>query len=115
MKTTLLLLPLVGLLLSGCDKGKPASAPSSTSGGNPITAPADYVGAVGQAQKSSVKTLATVSLDSAIKLYFNQEGRYPKSLDELVSSGTMTKLPAAPNGMKFDYDPATGQVKVVAK
>ena len=112
MKTTLLLLLLAVLFVSGCGKDNTAS---STSGGNPVTAPADYVGAVGQAQKSAVKTLATASLDSAIKMFFNQEGRYPKSLDELVSSGTMTKLPAVPNGMKFDYDAATGQVKVVAK
>jgi hypothetical protein len=110
MKLALLLLPVVCLVWSGCGN---ESKPPAKAGENPMSAPADYLGAVNKAQKAAVKTLGTASLDQAIKVFFEQEARYPKSLDELVTSGTLQKLPAAPNGMKFDYDPATGQVKTV--
>jgi hypothetical protein len=52
-------------------------------------------------------------LDQAIKVFFQTENRYPKDLQELVSSGTLPKLPAPPAGMKFDYDATSGTVKVV--
>ena len=110
----ILLLPLAGLLLAGCGKENQPSK-SSTSGGNPITAPVDYIGAVGQAQKSALKTTGKASLEQAINMFQAEKNRLPASLDELVTSGTLPKLPAAPNGMKFDYDPASGTVKAVAK
>jgi hypothetical protein len=112
MRASFLLLAASGLLLCGCGGD---SKSSKGPGENPVTAPADYVGAVGKAQQSALKTLGTVSLDSAIKTFHEQENRYPKTLDELVSSGTLAKLPAPPNGMKFSYDPATGTVKIVPK
>jgi len=34
-------------------------------------------------------------------------------LNELVSPNYLPRLPSPPPGMKFDYNPATGQVKVV--
>jgi hypothetical protein len=109
MKSTLLLLPVVCLLAGGCgQQSKPAKV-----GDNPLSAPADYVGAINKAQKKAVKTLATASLDEAIKVFVAQENRNPKNLEELVTSGTLQKLPAPPNGMKFDYNPDTGTVKVV--
>jgi hypothetical protein len=110
MKSSLFLLPAVCLLAGGC--GQQQSQPAKV-GDNPLTAPADYLGAINKAQQKAVKTLGTASLDEAIKVFVAQENRNPKSLDELVTSGTLQKLPAAPNGMKFDYDPATGTVKVV--
>ena len=113
MHKTVLFLALAGLAWAGCKKEAPAPKPANTVGENPITAPVDYLGAVSKAKQSAVKTLSTVSLDQAVKMFFGQEGRYPKSLDELVSSGTLDKLPAAPQGMKFSYDASTGQVKVV--
>jgi hypothetical protein len=110
MRSLFILFAAGGLLLGGCGGD---SKSSQRPGENPVTAPVDYLGTVGKGYKSATKTLATVSLDAAIKQFYEQENRYPKTLDELVSSRVLPKLPAAPNGMKFDYDPATGQVKVV--
>ena len=103
-------------LFPGCkDKNAAGSATSSsdTSSGNPLTAPADYVGAIGQAQKHAQKTLSTVGLDQAIKTFYNEEGRFPKDLNELVTKGTIGQVPPAPRGLKYDYNPATGVLKVV--
>jgi hypothetical protein len=97
---------------SGC-KQESSSQPKPDSSGNPLTAPADYVGALGKAQKSAQKTLGGVGLDQAIKAFQAENGRSPKNLEELVSSGAINEIPPAPRGMKYDYDPATGRVKVV--
>ena len=91
MKIEALLILMAGLLLSGCKK-KEAPPPEPTSSGNPLTAPVDYLGAVGKAKKTADKTVANAGLQQTINLF-----------------------PAPPQGMKFDYNPAAGQLKVVPK
>jgi len=124
MKTLLPIIVGIGLLV-GCgqksDNPSPATnAPAATptnapaaSGGGPLTAPVDYLGALAKAQQSAVKTVDVASLNQAIQLFNTQEGRYPKDLDELVTEKYIGKLPAAPYGMKIVYDANAGQVKVV--
>src|SRR5688500_2859304 len=84
---------------SGCTAGG-KSSPSGASG-NPLTAPADYVGGLGKAQKSAQTTLTTAGIDQGIKRFHADQGRLPKDLDELVAKGTMTQIPPAPRGMKY--------------
>lgn len=109
---------LVLLVWTGC--GKPAeeatraSATNSPSSGNPLTAPVDYLGAVGAAQKKAVQVVDTTTLQRAVESFAAGEDRLPASLKELVSEGYLPKLPDVPRGMRFDYDPATGRVRVVA-
>jgi hypothetical protein len=101
-------------LSAGCKQEKTAPAPATNNAsGNPLSAPVDYIGAVGQAKKSMEKSLSASGLDHAIKLFAAEEGRYPKTLDELVSKGTISSLPNPPVGMKYDYDAKTGIIKVV--
>jgi hypothetical protein len=52
-------------------------------------------------------------INQAVQLFQVQEGRLPKTLDELVSKRYLGSIPAAPAGMKYDYSPQTGQVRVV--
>ena len=92
---------------------KEAPPTDTTSSGNPLTAPADYVGALGKAQKSAQKTVGGLGLDQAIKAFSAEEGRYPNDLDELVSKGTISSIPKPPPGMKYDYDSKAGTIKVV--
>jgi hypothetical protein len=100
--------------LTGCSEQKDSSKSSpASSSGNPITAPADYVGAVGKAHKSAQSTLSAVGLDQAIKAFIAEEGRTPQTLQELVTNGNISELPKPPYGMKFDYNPQTGTVKVI--
>lgn len=106
------------MAISGCGKEESAAAhPTNTSmaSGNPLTAPVDYLGAVNQGRKSSAKTLDIVSIKQAIEQFQAAEERFPKTLDELVSRHYLSRMPEPPAGMKFDYNPQIGTVKVVAK
>src|SRR4051812_33741364 len=100
------------LLLPGCGK-KEATKPETSSGANPVTAPMDYLGAVAKAKKVAEKTVDAAALQKSIDLFQAQEGRLPKNLNELVGPNYLSKLPAPPAGMKFDYNPTSGQIKVV--
>ncbi len=120
MKTfNLLLLSLAaGLVLAGCgssDSGKSAQATNATPNyntGNPITAPVDYIGALGQAQKFAIKTIDVSYLNQAVQQFNAAEGRLPKDLKELVPN-YVGKMPQAPYGSKIVYDTNSGTVTVV--
>ena len=116
MRNFFLLTLVAGLFFVGCKKEEPAKkpAPAADAGGNPLTAPVDYLGAVGKAQKSATKTVSTVGLQQAIQMYFAQEGRFPKDLKSLVPD-YVGQIPPAPVGMKYDYDPKSGVLKIVAQ
>ena len=110
MKTLSVLFTAVACLcFFGCEK-KPTPKASGDSG-NPLSAPADYLGALSKAKKSADKTTSIVGVDQAVKTFFAEEGRFPKSLDELKTKGVT--VPNPPDGMKWDYDPNTGIVKAV--
>ena len=104
------------MLLIGCGESsnKPAQPTNgAASSGNPLSAPADYVGALGKAQQTAVKTVDTSTLNQAIQMFNVENGRNPKDLNELVEGKFISKIPAAPYGMKLEYDAAAGKVKVV--
>lgn len=110
MKTFLLLCCALFLLLIGCGKKQEKA---SQPGENILNAPADYLGAMGQAKKHAEKTVDLASLNKDIQMFYVSEGRYPKSLQELVDNKYIPEIPQAPYGMKIVYDPTTGEVKIV--
>jgi hypothetical protein len=116
MRAFLLLTLVAGLLSVGCKKEEPVKKPTASSeqSGNPLTAPVDYLGAVGKAQKAATKTISTVGLQQAIQMFYTQEGRFPKELKELTP-GYLGQIPSPPTGMKYDYDPKTGSLKIVSQ
>lgn len=99
--------------LSGCGDKTAGSSDTNAASGNPITAPVDYLGAVGKAQQHAIKTVDIASISQAVQLFQTEHGRYPQDLNELVKEKFLGKIPAAPYGMKIVYDATTGQVKVV--
>jgi hypothetical protein len=117
MKATCVAVFLLAALAAGCGSKETATktppSTNTTTGANPLTAPVDYVGAVGQAKKHSEKVIDTASLNKTIDLFYAQEDRYPKDLNELVQMKYLPSLPQAPYGMKFDYNAQSGQLKVV--
>ena len=119
MKTLAVLLLISALPFIGCKKEeappKPASTPAAAPASpNPALAPVEYLGAAATGKRNAEKTIDTVSLNRAIQAFSAAEGRMPKDLSEL-SPVYLPKLPPPPYGMKYDYDPAAGEVKVVPK
>ncbi|HON06574.1 MAG TPA: hypothetical protein PLW02_00580 [Verrucomicrobiota bacterium] len=118
MKTLFTLLVLTVFILCGCGKKSDAESKSQQtnfSSGNPVTAPADYLGAVGKAKKYSDKTIDLVNIKKAIKDFEANEGRLPKDLTELVKGKYLPSIPKPPTGMRIEYDAKTGDVKIVAE
>ena len=112
------ILPMVcagALVLVGCGEADPEGGQqtNSASSGNPLTAPVDYLGAVGEAKKRSIKTIDTASLTKAIQMFEVSEGRLPKDLNELVTLQYIARIPEAPYGQKITYNATSGQVSVV--
>src|ERR1035437_6497376 len=105
MKTLFCFSVAASLFLVGCGESsnKPAQPTNgAASGSSPLSAPADYVGALGKAQQTAVKTVDITSLNQAIQMFNVDQGRNPKDLNELKKF--YPKLPAAPIGMKLEYD-----------
>jgi hypothetical protein len=120
MKTLAIILVATGLAMTGCGKKAetsqkpPATNTTSTSDTNSyLGGPVDYLGAINRAQKVAIKTIDTASLRKNIDLFFAQEDRYPKDLDELIAKHYLPELPKLPRGMVYDYDPKTGALKVL--
>ena len=104
------------LLQVGCGQNNDKSAQptnGAAGGSSPLSAPADYVGALGKAQQTAVKTVDTTSLNQAIQMFNVENGRNTTDLNELVQKKFIPSIPAAPYGMKLEYDAAEGKVKVV--
>jgi|SRR5450756_2439695 len=107
MKTFKVLLPVVPalVLLTGCD-GSSSSQPESTN-------PADVTNnTLVNAKRTADKTIDVSFINQAIQLYNVQEGRLPKTLDELVPK-YVAKIPDAPLGYKIAYDAKKGEASVV--
>jgi hypothetical protein len=105
------------IALLGCsdDSNSSGQSTNAASSDNPITAPVDYLGAVGNAKQRAVKTIDIASLTQAIRMFQVSEGRNPKDLQELVSQQYLREIPKAPYGQKIMYDPTNGTVRVVAE
>jgi hypothetical protein len=116
MKTSWCFSLTVLTMATGCGdhSNKPAQPTNAaTSGGSVLTAPVDYLGAMGNAQQSAVKTIDTASLKQAIQMFQVDKGRLPKELNELVQEKYLPRIPETPSGTRLDYDPNTGEIKVV--
>ncbi len=102
-------------MLAACGKAPESkeSTQDSSSSGNPLTAPVDYLGAIGKAQKSAIRTLDLTSLTQSVNLFYAAEDRFPKDLNELVTMKYIPKLPTLPQGSQLTYDPASGKVAIV--
>jgi hypothetical protein len=117
MKTAFYLSITTSLLLVGCgesDKTSTATATNTASSSTtPLSAPADYVGALGKAKQTAEKTADLATVNQAIQMFNVEKGRNPKDLNELVAEKYLPSVPPAPYGMKLVYDPESGKVSAV--
>ena len=110
MKTTLYILAL-GLFCGACAE-QPEPDLNENSSGNPATAPVDYLGAVNKGRKKAIINAGLMQVNSAINQYKATSTQPPTSLQELITEGLLAELPAVPNGMKWRYNPQTGEATV---
>lgn len=107
------------LFFWGCgkesQKDSSASGASTESQSNAISAPVDYLGALANAKKSMEGKLALSQLSQAVQNYQIENGEFPISLDALLQSDHLTRLPKVPYRTKLSYDPKTGVVDIVAE
>lgn len=117
MKTIVISALLASFFWVACTKQAPTSPATNApaSGANPLSAPGDYGKALVKGKNLAAKTVDVAGLKQAIQMFQAQEGRNPKDLQELVSPDYLPKLPEPPAGMKFSYNPSTGEIKVVPK
>jgi len=109
--TFAVVLGLLGLE-TGCRKKEATDKPDAL-GANPAMAPLDYLAAQGKAKKFAEKTINMVELTSAIQKFQAMEDHYPRSFAELVQQHYLQSMPEAPAGMRFVYNPQTGDVRLV--
>ena len=114
MKFASLFATVALVLLTACGgANKQDDAKKDAPGQNPLNAPTDYVGALAKGKKKSEATIGALQVAPAIQQFNAAEGRFPKSLQEMIDEGYLTAVPAAPNGMKADYNPETGEFKFI--
>ena len=92
------------VLLAGCDK--------TSSSQNATINPADVNNPLVNAKRTADKTIDVSYLNQAVQLFNVQEGRFPKTLDELTPK-YVAQLPTPPLGYKLNYDAEKGEVTVV--
>lgn len=72
-----------------------------------------YLGAMAQAKKTSENVVNVASVQEAVNMFQATEGRYPKDLQEVMSTDLLTSLPVLPQGYQYGYDAQSGKVKAV--
>ena len=112
------ILPVLAMavVLAGCgdDNSKTASNTATTPASPTVTNTPysmNYLGTLAAADKQAVKTVDVASLNKALSEFNVQEGRFPKTLQELVPS-YIAHVPEAPFGYKLNYDATAGEVTV---
>ncbi|MCM8809830.1 MAG: hypothetical protein NC917_00925 [Candidatus Omnitrophica bacterium] len=108
MKKLIFLSGIVFLFfIIGCGKKKEQEL-------TPLNAPMEYGKIIERTMKKAKAMDSIIYLRNKINTFQLQEGRYPKSLDELIEKGYINKeeMPKPPEGMQFVYDPKTGKLEV---
>ncbi len=122
MKPPLWILGLVAtsLVLTGCPEkrrpaGSPAAKPAPSTPAKTAQGPlADYAKNLSDSEKKATEVAGLSELNKAVQQFNVIEGRYPRTLDELVASRYLPKIPGAPRGKRFIYNPKSGDVTVEA-
>lgn len=111
---------ILTLMLTGCgSKSQDSQTHYSSSPTNKeeslVTAPVDYIASSIRIGENTKGTIELVTLRKAIESFQQQEERNPDSLEELVQKSYLKVLPTPPSGLKFEYNPKTGDVRLIPK
>jgi ABC-type glycerol-3-phosphate transport system substrate-binding protein len=102
------------LVLAGCGNNQGSSSQTNSASTGAVPAPSgNYLDTLANSRDRAVKVIDTASLTQAVQMFNATEGRFPKDLEELVTNKLIAEIPVTPRGKKLDYNPATGEVKLV--
>jgi hypothetical protein len=102
------------LVLAGCGNGQGGSSQTNSASAGAAPAPAgNYLDTLANSRDRAVKVIDTAALTQAVQMFNATEGRFPKDLNELVTNKLIAEIPMTPRGKKLDYNPTTGEVKLV--
>ena len=103
---------VLALLLAGCSSSLEGLSGDSDKGGN-TGAEKPYEKVLDKAESASCKA-NQLSMKSSIAAYHAENSEYPASLQDLVDSGYLEKIPLCPasatSNKPYSYDPSTGKV-----
>ncbi|HNS33093.1 MAG TPA: hypothetical protein PKN36_09000 [bacterium] len=103
----LLMIVLTLALFSSCKGKKGEPEPGDLT---PVNAAGKYGDVMVKTKKEAESINAVLPLKQLVDSYWAEEGKYPASLQNLVTSGYVKKLPDPPEGTEYDYDPLSGSV-----
>jgi len=114
----LIVLVVVAIVLykkRASSNGGPEPAPASTSSRGPgeslLNAPTDYLKAVVGAPGRTRRKTDLIQVQSEIRMYQAEKGRYPSSLEELAQWRGLA-VPPPPRGYSYEYNPQTGELSL---
>jgi hypothetical protein len=95
---------LAATLLPGCGEKSVTQnqSPNAADVNNPLV----------NAKRTADKTIDVSYINQAVQLFNVQEGRNPKTLDELVPK-YIAQIPTPPLGYKINYDATSGNATMV--
>lgn len=103
-------------IFAGCQQqGGDTSDTNGTAGEaarEAVEAPSRYLGANVKAKQQAEVTTALGSVRNAVRMFQATEGRFPRSLNELVEEDFLPALPSLPSGSSYSYNSQTGEVTV---
>jgi hypothetical protein len=112
------------LALAGCSEPEPEVAPAAAQSTLPELNEVNFAGLANDGTGVSATNTAALPvtvLDAeglerlryVLYMFREENGRYPRDLDEAVSAGLLEALPRAPPGRRLTYHPDTGELKLV--
>jgi hypothetical protein len=108
---SVLMILAVTVALAGCGKNQSDSSQSTTTA--PPAPSGNYLDTLANSRDHAVGVVDLASINQAIQVFNANEGRYPVDLNELVTNKMIGEIPPTPRGKKLDYNPATGEIKLV--
>lgn len=103
----------VTLALTGCGNNNQGGSAQTNSAAPPPAPSGNYLDSLANSRDRAVGVVDLASINQAIQVFNANEGRYPADLNELVTNKLIGQIPVTPRGKKLDYNPATGEIKLV--
>ncbi len=101
------------LALAGCGNNQGGGSAQTNGATAQPTASGNYLDTLANSRDRAVGVVDLASINQAIQVFDANEGHYPRDLEELVTNKLIGEIPPTPRGKKLDYNPATGEIKLV--